>query len=335
MSKILSISIAAYNIEKYIHKLMDSFIQSNCLADLEILVIDDGSKDHTAQLALEYEKAYPESIKLVSKENGGHGSTINKGIEIATGKYFRSVDGDDWVNSANLKGLVSTLKEIDVDMVICDYDKCYSNGKIKTIKFDGIEPMKQYDFDDAIKQIPWMCYHTIVYRTDILQKNQIKIDEHCFYVDTEYDMYPIQYIKTILYYDKSIYCYRLGTNEQSVSPESRKKNIGHENTVAQSLLNLYTGQEDKISKSKREYILYGVADFCVWHIRSLFFFSASSDRKKDIQLFDEKVKGSSLAVYKKMEDFGKESLLIKALRKTEYKVYWIVKLYKSIKAMVK
>ena len=96
MSKLLTVSIAAYNAEKTIEKCLNSFLGCKHLIDLEILVINDGSSDSTADIVSAYEKQYPYSIRLINKENGGHGSTINKGIEIATGKYFELMDGDDY-----------------------------------------------------------------------------------------------------------------------------------------------------------------------------------------------------------------------------------------------
>lgn len=331
MCKILTISVAAYNIEKYIHKMMESLINSNCMADLEILIVDDGSKDETATLAKEYEKRYPESVKLVSKENGGHGSTINKGIEVATGKYFRALDGDDWVNSTNLNELISTLKDLDVDMVICDYDKCYADGRIEVQRFNDIEPMRKYSFDEAMKHITWMCYHTIIYQTSILKNQNIRLDEKCFYVDTEYDLFPIPYISSLLYFNKSVYCYRLGVDGQSVSPESRKKNIQHGFIVAKSLLEMCVNQGNKLTECQKKYVIFGTADHCIWHIQSLLLFDFSIIQQKKIKDFDNMIKSTSLEVYNKMEELGKESRIIKLLRKSNYLSYWIIKVYKGIK----
>ena len=331
MSKTLTISVAAYNIEPYIHKLMDTLISSNCMDDLEILIVDDGSKDNTGKIAKEYEKEYPNSVILVSKENGGHGSTINKGIELATGKFFRALDGDDWVNGENLFELVQVLKRAEVDLVICDYDKCYTDGSVETLKFDHISPMKELAFVDAIKTIEWMCYHTIIYRTEILKKNDIRLDEHCFYVDAEYDLFPIPYIRSILYFNKPVYCYRLGIDGQSVSPESRKKNINHGYIVAQKLLGLCRNLPKSLSDAQKDYIISGTADHCIWHIQSMMLFDSSVTQKSSIKSFDNMIKNTSLEVYNKMMELGKPSRIVKLLRRSNYNAYWIIKIYKAIK----
>lgn len=110
--KILSISIAAYNVEKYLKQLMNSIIRSQRMEDIEVIIVNDGSKDRTVSIAEEYVKMFPNSVVLIDKRNGGHGSTINTGISKASGHYFKSIDGDDWVDSSGLCRLVDYLKKV-------------------------------------------------------------------------------------------------------------------------------------------------------------------------------------------------------------------------------
>ena len=99
MPKILTVTIPAYNVEKYMDEVLPTFLEESILNKIEILIVNDGSKDGTSKKGKQYEQQYPAVIRLIDKENGGHGSTINKGIELATGKYFKVVDGDDWVDT--------------------------------------------------------------------------------------------------------------------------------------------------------------------------------------------------------------------------------------------
>ena len=117
MEKILSIVVPAYNVEKYLDQCLSSFVNTEVLRDIEILIINDGSTDRTAEIAEKYCEKYPGCFVLYNKENGGHGSGINYGIEHAKGKYFKVVDGDDWVETVNLPVFVRTLKKIDVDVI--------------------------------------------------------------------------------------------------------------------------------------------------------------------------------------------------------------------------
>lgn len=121
MEKILSISVAAYNVASTLKETIDPFIESGVLDQLDIMIVDDGSKDDTAKIAQEYADNYPSSIRLISKENGGWGSTVNTGIRLAQGKYFRQVDGDDHYNAENMPAYIDALRNSDADMVITPY----------------------------------------------------------------------------------------------------------------------------------------------------------------------------------------------------------------------
>ena len=112
MEKVLTITIPSYNVEKYLNQTLDSFIQEEILADIEVLIVDDGSKDRTPLIGKEYEEKYPGTFRVISKENGGHGSTINRGILEARGRYFKVVDGDDWVNTGDFVKLVKPLRPV-------------------------------------------------------------------------------------------------------------------------------------------------------------------------------------------------------------------------------
>ena len=122
MEKLLTIVVPAYNVEKYIKNCLDSFIDLSVLRSLEILIVDDGSTDSTASLAHTYEQKYPYSFKVLSKENGGHGSTINYAIPRATGKYFKVVDGDDWLDKSLLPQFVQLLKHTHSDVISNDFN---------------------------------------------------------------------------------------------------------------------------------------------------------------------------------------------------------------------
>ena len=123
--KVLSIAIPVYNTENYIKRCVDSLAIQDIINDIEIILVNDGSKDNSIKIMNEYKAKYPESIIVVDKENGGHGSTINKALSIATGKYFRVLDSDDWFDSKNFVTFVNKLKDEDVDLIITNYRKEY------------------------------------------------------------------------------------------------------------------------------------------------------------------------------------------------------------------
>ena len=122
--KLLSIAIPCYNSEAYMVKCIESLLKGG--EDVEILVVNDGSSDRTAEIADAYAEKYPTIIKAVHQENGGHGEAVNAGIRNATGLYFKVVDSDDWVNEEAYAKILHTLGELvrgpeTVDMLISNF----------------------------------------------------------------------------------------------------------------------------------------------------------------------------------------------------------------------
>lgn len=328
MNKILTISVAAYNISDYIDGLMESIIDSDTMDSIEVLIINDGSSDDTSQKALIYQKKYPDSVRLVDKENGGHGSTINRGIKEAKGKYFRALDGDDWVNSENLHNLVGRLGSINSDIVLSDYCICYEDGYEEIgSEFFALEDGRQYAFEEIEEMIKWMRYHAVIYKTSILQENNIKLDEHCFYVDTEYMLFPIPFVNSIYYSKPYIYCYRLGSTGQSVSDASRIKNISNGDKVATSIIKYYMDHCAELTDSKRKYFLRGITEHCLFHHQSLMLFKPSKESYKQICDFENMVKETIFPVYSEMQ---RKSKAVKIIRFTHGLAYRLVYTFRSI-----
>ena len=138
MNKILTVSIAAYNVEKFLEKTLDSLIIKD-IDSLEVLIINDGSKDGTLHIARKYEKEYPNIFRVINKENGGYGSTINVGIDNANGKYFKQLDGDDWYEKDNLKEILNILQNSDEDIIYTPYIEFYERDGSSNIINNKIE----------------------------------------------------------------------------------------------------------------------------------------------------------------------------------------------------
>lgn len=217
MEKILSISIAAYNVSEYIETCLDSFVAAKNLDKVEVIVVDDGSKDNTADIVRTYVEKYPESIKLIAKENGGHGSTINAGIAAATGKYFKIVDGDDWVDADALDRLVEFLQETDVDLVINDYNRVYPDSIERENARRSYELNKVYSFEDMDPQYYFRMHSTTV-KLATYKSVAEPITEKCFYVDLEYLFFIAMAVESVVFHGASVYQYRLGRDGQSMSP---------------------------------------------------------------------------------------------------------------------
>lgn len=256
MKKILSIVIPAYNVEKYIEQCLASVEVAELLERIEVIIVNDGSTDQTPEIANRYCVKYPETYFLFNKENGGHGSGINYGIKYATGKYFKVVDGDDWLNTEELPQFVDLLEHTDADIVAADF-RCIQDGTSQVLQEKYCTSVKgqngrtvrldEGEVQDVIKM------HALTIKTEILKENHILIDEHCYYVDCEYITYPIPYVKTVYFYNRCIYMYRLGRNGQSMDIRSMQKNRAQHEKVLKHLLEFYDGLPD-VSVETRHYI---------------------------------------------------------------------------------
>lgn len=242
MDKILSIIIPSYNAVQYLEKCVNSLTKSKFIDDIEIVIVNDGSKDNTLDLANSLREQYPNSINIIDKENGGHGSTINAGSISCLGKYFRVVDADDWVNTEELDKLIERLHHIDVDCVICDYTCVYEedNKEVLNKTTEGFNAGQIVDYKDYITKSR-LAMHSVVYNTALYRSSNIKLTEKCFYVDTEFIYYPLLTFKTIICYPFNVYQYRLQRAGQSVSREGFLKHINDHRKVMLELCNFYDG----------------------------------------------------------------------------------------------
>ena len=245
MKPVLTISIAAYNVEKYINKTLDSLTVDALNGKIEVLIVDDGSKDRTSAIAKRYEEIYPNIFKLISKKNGGYGSTINTGTRYAHGKYFKQLDGDDWFEKENLESFVTHLGNVDADYILTDYLEVYEDetDRKELVSVKNMKPYKEYAFSEFDQEND-LAMHALTVKTEILKNNQIIIDEHCFYTDVEYDLYPLPYVEKLLYIPMAIYCYRLGRTGQSMELKSSVRNYRDHERVCQSLLHFLDQRND-------------------------------------------------------------------------------------------
>ena len=216
---ILTVAIAAYNVEKYIDSTLKPFANTKFNNGiLEVLIINDGSKDSTEEIVNKYVSSFPMIFRLISKENGGWGSTVNTGIQYATGKYFKQLDGDDYFCSDNLDLYLKYLLKHDSDLVVTPF-RSFSdtNGQtIDTIKYKEMEGIVEEQLSEYIQYYPLLQMHAACFRTSLL-KDKVRITEKCFYTDVEFMTKAISNCSSISYYNNDIYCYRLEREGQSMS----------------------------------------------------------------------------------------------------------------------
>lgn len=244
--KYISFAIPCYNSQDYMAHAIESILPGG--EDVEIIIVNDGSKDRTSEIAHEYMEKYPTIVKVVDKENGGHGDAVNSGLTYATGKYFKVVDSDDWVDEEALLKVLDTIKgfvkdESEVDMVIANYvyEKVGMTHK-KVIRYDNVLPENQiFKWEDIghFRLDQYILMHSVIYRTEMLKLCQLELPKHTFYVDNIYVYYPLPHVRTLYYMNVDLYRYFIGREDQSVNEKVMISRIDQQLFVTKKMISMY------------------------------------------------------------------------------------------------
>lgn len=307
MGKVLSILIPVYNTEKYIKRCLDSILLNEIKEDIEVIIVNDGGKDKSLEIAKKYHKKFPETIVIIDKENGGHGSTINKGIEVAIGKYFRVLDSDDWFQSSDFIKFVELLKNETADLVISNYrqEHIYNSNSI-FLEYKKLIPNQIYDFnsfDLSLLVGEYFVMATSTYKLDVLKKSQLHLMEKTFYVDMQYNVVPILEVENFTFYNLDIYRYFIGRKDQSMNLTSFVRNQDHHERVMRYLIEYYVSKKDKISTNKEQYIKIILKYMLNTHYTIYCMYD--NDHKnayKKIRMFDNYLKDTCLELYELTND---------------------------------
>lgn len=257
--KLLSIAIPCYNSENYMRKCIDSLLTGG--EDVEIIVVDDGStKDRTAEIADEYAAKYPTIVKAIHKENGGHGSAVNAGIENATGLYFKVVDSDDWVKESAYRKILETLRDLAggdkvLDMLISNfvYEKEGEKRK-KVMHYKHILPQDEiFTWEDCrhFRKGHYILMHSVIFRTRLLKDCGLHLPEHTFYVDNLYVFEPLPYVKNMYYLDVNFYRYYIGRQDQSVNEEVMISRLDQQIRVNKLMVDYIVEKKSELLKNRR------------------------------------------------------------------------------------
>ena len=318
MEKILTISIAAYNAESDISRCLDSLINSGVLEKLDVVVVNDGSKDQTSKIVKEYVEKYKDSIHMIDKENGGHGSTINSSIKVAEGKYYKILDSDDWVDSNNLAKLVCYLEANNVDLVLNPYHEvAYSDHSVKKM-VEMERNQLEYEIKYDIKKLSEKCVlfmHSLTFKTDVIKKMGSIIDEHCFYVDMEYSIFPMLYVRDFVYLDYSVYQYLLGSQTQSMNIQNMIKRREQHLKVIKRLIEFYNNNESKLCINLRNIIRLRIK-YVVYQQYKIYFSMSEKNALLEVKKFDSWLKKANLDLYSGVS--GRFMKIINLNRKTNY-----------------
>ncbi len=257
MSKkpLLTIGIPAYNVELFLEETVLSVAKTEHPELIEILIINDGSTDHTSEVAQHLSSQFP-FVKTINKSNGGHGSAINAAIHHATGKYFRLLDGDDWFDTSEFDKYLEKLQHETSDIVFTDLVECFiKTGLNRPVTYySHLSSYTKVQLDETMFPEWGPMLPTTTIKTSLLKRFNLKIDEKCFYVDQEYNLACYLSAKTATYYPFMIYQYRLEREGQSMEKNSLIKNVKSHEQVCRRLLSIYNEHITTMSPTRKEYL---------------------------------------------------------------------------------
>ncbi|MCI9228909.1 MAG: glycosyltransferase family 2 protein [Dorea sp.] len=244
--KYISFAIPCFNSEDYMSRAVESILAGG--EEIEIIIVNDGSRDRTSEIAHEYMKSYPEIVRVIDKENGGHGDAVNAGLSAAQGRYFKVVDSDDWVDGEALKRILTLVRNLEedgeqIDMLISNfvYEKAGASHK-KCVHYRNALPQDEvFRWDDIghFRLDQYILMHSVIYRTELLKLIQMRLPKHTFYVDNIYVYYPLPHVRKIYYLDVDFYRYFIGRDDQSVNEKNMIARADQQIYVTKTMIDMY------------------------------------------------------------------------------------------------
>lgn len=243
-NKLLTIVVPAYNMHDYLRRCLDSLCVESIMNEVQVIVVNDGSTDDTSQIAHEYEEHFPHYFQVIDKVNGNYGSCMNVALPLAKGKYFRTLDADDWYASEAFVHFIADLEFTDADLVFTamtihrDLQStvlCHNYFGASIPEFKDLD-INEIDWESNDMPERTMGPQFLTYRTEVLRSIGMKWTENIFYTDAEYMAKPLRHVHKIRFLNEAVYQYQQGLPDQSMNADIFKSNIRHHLLVCQSIL---------------------------------------------------------------------------------------------------
>jgi len=259
MEKLLTLIIPTYNMEKYLDHCLTSLIidDKDLLAQLEVLVVIDGAKDKSSEIAHRYQDALPKTFRVIDKENGNYGSCVNRGLKEASGKYIKVLDADDSFDTKVFQSYLNLLKKTDVDMILTPFYYVNEGGKRTNYVTYSLPESDALTFEQVtpalLKQSIQM--HAVTYKTSCVRSINYVQTEGISYTDQEWVFTPLSAVSIIAFFNKPIYLYLWGRAGQTMDENVIKKSLSHNIACARKILTDYTSFP-KFEPAKQKIIDY-------------------------------------------------------------------------------
>ncbi|ADO76265.1 glycosyltransferase family 2 protein [Halanaerobium praevalens] len=306
--KLITFVVPCYNSAEYLERCVETILPGG--KEIEIILVNDGSTDQTPMIIDEYVNNYPNLIKAVHKENGGHGDAVMKGLEKAEGIYFKVVDSDDWLKISALKKIIDQIKILEkkdqqIDLIINNY--VYENqfdNTSKVMKYTNVLPEnKIFDWNACgkFRISQYLIMHAVIYRTEILKKSNLFLPKHTFYVDNLFVYQPFPFVDNIYYFNYDLYRYFIGREDQSVNEEVMIKQVDQQLKVTEIMLEAYDLNEVKQKSEKLAKYMLNHLSMLVSITSILLFLDGSKEKIKIHKRLWQKIKNNYPKIYFKIK----------------------------------
>lgn len=262
--KLMTFTVPCYNSAGYMKKCIESLLPAG--DDTEIIIVNDGSKDDTGKIADEYAALYPDRVRVIHQENGGHGEGVNQGLRNAEGLYFKVVDSDDWLDVDALSKLMTRIRELVgrgemIDMFVCNY--VYEHVADNTTYVMNYRKNFPHETACSWKDVKrfgpsqYLMMHSVYFRTEVLRASGVELPKHTFYVDNLYMFKPLPLVKSIYYMPLDLYRYFIGRADQSVNLTNGAKRVDQQILVTKLMADCFDLRElGKTEKRLQHYLLH-------------------------------------------------------------------------------
>ena len=264
MSKLITFAVPCYNSAAYMDHCVRTLLTGG--DDIEIILVDDGStKDDTPAICDRYQAEYPDIVRAIHQENGGHGEGVNQGLRHAQGMYYKVVDSDDWLDEAALKAVLDKLRafagaEQPLDLFIANYVyEHVEDNTQKVMKYTNVFPEgRVFTWNEIGRFRPsqYLLMHSVMYRTEVLRECGMVLPKHTFYVDNIFVYQPLPYVKSMYYMDLDLYRYFIGRADQSVNESVMVGRVDQQLRVTRHMIDCQDLDALKDQKRLRAYMVH-------------------------------------------------------------------------------
>lgn len=315
--KLITFAVPCYNSAAYMEHCVQTLLHGG--EEVEIIIVNDGSKDETAAIADRYQAEYPTIVKAVHQENGGHGEGVNQGIRNATGLYFKVVDSDDWLDTVALDKLLTQLRifaqmENPVDLVVANYVyEHVEDNTQKVMNYKSVLPENRifgWDEVGTFKSSQFILMHAATYRTQILRDSGVVLPKHTFYVDNVYVYTPLPLVKTMYYMDIDLYRYFIGRADQSVTEENMIRRIDQQLRVTRIMINAYDIREVQKTNKRLAAYMYHFISMMIMICNIYLLMSGTEENLAKAKALWQELNQSRPALYRRMRYFSNNAVFL-------------------------